>query len=467
METVLRVTDGDAFPVTVTPRDRPLSAPAFLGAMISNPISAWPRQVCEDSAFVQKIGRQTVAFISDPELLKVIFAADEERFGKNPIERRVFCPLMGEGILTSEDERWRWQRRTVAPLFRPADLLVNVPDMTAAAQRVVARWRDAGDTSQQPIDPAMKRATFEVVAEALLIGDENVDMEAIERWTSTYLASSSWEMVYALLHLPAWVPHPHKRTASKAARNIRSHLGRLIAKRSHADLAGKDMLSRLLRAADPESGCPMATSQVLDNVITFLIAGHETTYSTLTWALYLLAHAPEWQQRIAEEVEQVTKGRPLAADHVAHLTLCDQVLKEALRLYPPAPLLSRVAKEGVRLAGRDFAEGTMFFVPVYAIHRHRRLWRNPDAFDPTRFNPDEDERRPRFCFMPFGAGARTCIGAAFAMLEATVILATLVQQVRFTPTGDPDPVPLARITLRPKRTLRLQVSFGHRGDLPT
>lgn len=455
--------DAIAFPATIRPPERPLSLTGFLAAMVRNPITAWPRQVCEESLYVQKVGRQQIAYASDPELLKVIFAPGEERFTKNPIERRVFGPLLGEGVLTSENERWRWQRRTAAPLFRPTELLHHVPQIAEAAGRVLELWSKAGSSNAQDIDPAMKRATFEVVTRALLPDDADVDMPAIERWTSKYFASSSWELVYGVLGLPGWVPRPRKLSALKAAREIRAHLGALVSKRRHHRGSGADLLDRLLMTSDPESGCPMARAQVLDNVITFLIAGHETTYSTLTWALYLLAREPEWQNRLALEVAGVAMGRPLGAEHVPALKLCERVLKEALRLYPPAPLLSRIAAEEVEIAGTRFPAGTMFFVPIYAIHRHRRLWPDPDLFDPTRFEPDKEAALARFSFMPFGAGPRTCIGAAFAMLEATVILATLLQKAWFSPFSNRQPEPLARITLRPKRTLKLWVTLRGRG----
>lgn len=447
------------FPATVTPPERPLSPLSFLAAMVRNPITAWPKQVCEERLVVQKVGRQTIVYLTDPELVGAVLAGDQEQFRKNPIERRVFGPLLGEGILTSENERWRWQRRTAAPLFRPAELTDHVPEIGAAAHRVLEKWRRAGPSSVQPIDPPMKRATFEVVTRALLPGDDDVDMAAMERWTSEYLAASSWELVYGLLNLPSWFPHPRKRRALAAARDIRGHLRDLIEKRSRTEGSGTDLLSRLLVAPDPLSGCPMAHRQVLDNVITFLIAGHETTYSTLTWALYLLAHTPEWQTRLSREVFDVCGDAPIRAEQVGKLTLCGQVLKETLRLYPPAPLLSRRAVDRIKIDGQTYASGTMFFVPTYAIHRHRRLWTDPDAFDPSRFDPEQERARHRYTFLPFGAGPRTCIGAAFAMLEATVILATLMQRACFTPAERRPPVPLARITLRPKRTLNLEVTL--------
>lgn len=449
-------------PPTLQPPERALSPLRFLVAMVRNPITVWPKQVCETSIYVQDVAGQTIAFVTDPELLKIVFDPSSDLYPKNPLEDRLYRPLMGEGILNAQGDLWRWQRRAVAPLFRPSAILGQVPQMVAAADRILTKWREAGPESIQPIDPAMMRATFEVVSQALLPDDGSFEMSDIERWTTEYLAGSSWDIVYAMLKVPRWMPHPRRRRALSAARNIRTVLGQLIQQRLRKPCDGEDLLGRLLATADPISGCPMASHRVLDNVITFLIAGHETTYSTLTWTLYLLARSPEWQKKVRDEVSALTQGGPVTSEHLDKLSVCSQVLKEAMRLYPPAPILSRVCTKRVELGGRQFAPGTMFFVPIYAIHRHRKLWDDPDAFDPSRFELKREAAHSRYAFMPWGAGSRVCIGAAFSMMEATVILATLAQTVRFSLTTDREPLPLARITLRPKETIRLNVKFDER-----
>lgn len=447
-------------PPTVSSPEQPLSTLRFLAAMIRNPLEAWPRSVCETSMVVQNVAGEPIAFVADPELLKFIFAPDTELFAKNPLERRLYGPLMGDSLLTSHGAQWRWQRRTTAPLFRHVELFSQVPQMGQAAERILAKWRASGASSVQPIDPVMMRATFEVVATALLPEESDFEKSNIERWTSDFLAGATWDMVYAILGAPSWMPHPRRRKAQAGARNIRRAIGSLIERRRNRSQPGTDLLGRLLTATDPASGQPMSHEHVLDNVIGFMLAGHETTYSALTWALYLLALHPEWQTRVRREVADVTGGQPVTADHLGKLALCQQVLKETMRLYPPAPLLSRVCTRDIRLGGRDFKAGTMFFVPVYAIHRHRRLWRDADAFDPSRFEPDMDAGRPRYAYLPWGAGPRICIGAAFSLIEATVILATMAQRAWFDPVDRQVPIPQARITLRPKNTLYLHVTLN-------
>jgi cytochrome P450 len=451
---------ADFIPPRMPPAERNLGLVSFLTTLIRNPIAAWPKRLLEEPMVVQNVGGQLVVFVSDPELLRQVMVKEPDRFQKNPLDRRLYGPLLGNSILTSEGNDWRLQRRTAAPLFRHAMLERYVPIMVEAAQRVLTQWELAGSSSVQQIDPAMMRATFEVVARALLPENHEFDMATIEKATDDYLAGTSWELAFGLLHLPSWLPHPKKRRALEGARTIRALLDSIITQRQQSDSGADDLLGRLLAASDPHSGCPMARRTVLDNIATFMIAGHETTYSTLTWAIYLLASTPDWQGRLIEEVNLVTGGGPVTASHLDQLVLCQQVLKEALRLYPPAPILSRMATKDVEIGGRQFAKGTMFFVPVHAVHRHPKIWVDPDKFDPARFTADAEASLPRCSFMPWGAGPRTCMGASFSLMEATSILATLMQRVRFSRAGRPEPVPVCRIALRPKDPLSLRVSFG-------
>ena len=201
----------------------------------------------------------------------------------------------------------------------------------------------------------------------------------------------------------------------------------------------------------------MSESQLVDNLLTFLGAGHETTAKALTWSLYLLARAPEWQARIVAEIARVCGDTPIGSEHLDHLEITRAVFKEAMRLYPPAPLMNRVLSEDTVLGGKQLKAGTFIIIPVYAIHRHHKLWVDPDRFDPTRFFKENEAKQARAQFMPFGFGPRTCIGMAFAMMEGVAILGTLVRRARFEWDGRHLPEPLSRITLRPAGGMPLKV----------
>jgi cytochrome P450 len=238
---------------------------------------------------------------------------------------------------------------------------------------------------------------------------------------------------------------------------MRGAVASIIARRRAEGGGTSDLLGRLLAARDPDTGEPMSDKQLIDNLLTFLAAGHETTAKALTWTLYLLARAPEWQRRVREEVERVAGSGPIEARHIEALKVTQRVLKESMRLYPPAPMLSRMAAETVDLSGWRIGKGTLIIMPLFAVHRHRRLWEDPDRFDPDRFLPEREASRPRAQYLPFGFGPRTCIGMSFAMIEATAMLATLVRAARFEWDGAHLPEPISRVTLRPRGGMPLQV----------
>ncbi len=218
-------------------------------------------------------------------------------------------------------------------------------------------------------------------------------------------------------------------------------------------------MHRLMRARDPESGKSMDDERLIDNLLTFYLAGHETTARALAWTLFLVARSPEWGAKLEEEIDRVTAGAPVEAAHIERLVLVQQVLKESMRLYPPVPLLARQCVAGTRLNGIEVMPGATVAMPIYALHRHAKRWEDPDAFDPARFAPEREAKIPRYQYLPFGAGPRICIGMAFAMIEATAMLATLLQKARFSPVPGRDPYPLARVTLQPGGGLSLKVDI--------
>jgi cytochrome P450 len=232
----------------------------------------------------------------------------------------------------------------------------------------------------------------------------------------------------------------------------------MLEHRRTSGLDSDDLMGRLMRVRDPDTDTPMSDKQLIDNLLTFLVAGHETTAKALTWTLYLLARAPEWQERVRAEVRDVAGTAPIGAEHLDRLRMTRQVLQEAMRLYPPAPVLTRVTSAPVELAGHTIGPGVLINMPIFAIHRHRKLWDDPERFDPERFTPEREKKLLRTQFMPFGFGQRICIGMSFAMIEATVLLAMLVRGAHFAWDGHHAPEPVSRVTLRPKGGMPLIVT---------
>ena len=445
------------YPPSVEPPARPLPLRRFLLTFVRNPLSSLPRPVYEQPIVVHDNGRGGIAWVTAPELLEKVLLQASPQFPKSPLEKRVFHRTLGDGILTSTGASWRWQRRIAAPLFRPADLASLVPAMTAAAEDQIARWRARGAGAVCAIDRDMTLTTFRVISATMFAGSADVEAAAILEASDRALSTISWDIAAAMLSVPEWVWYPGKLKRRRAAGRLRAAVVSILARRRAAGLEGDDLLARLARAQDPETGEPMSEKQLVDNLLTFLAAGHETTAKALTWSLYLLARAPQWQERMLAEIDEVVGTDAVGAEHIERLPVTRAVLKEAMRLYPPAPIISRRAAEDVELGGQTIRAGTFIVVPIFAVHRHRQLWEDPDRFDPERFTPEREAKYARTQFMPFGFGPRTCIGGTFAMMEATALLATLVRRVRFEWDGVHAPEPVSRVTLRPKGGMPLKV----------
>lgn len=457
---VTRYAPGALYPPSVVAPPRPLPIWRFFPAFVRNPLRSLPRQVFEDDlvTFVPSPGT-LVVWVSSPDLVEQVLLTDAERMNKSPVEKRIFQGSLTGSVLVSDGAGWRWQRRALAPLFRPVDIDAYLPAMLAAADAQVLRWRQNAAAEIQHVDEDMLRTTYDVILATMLVGGRPAEAEEILAASQAYLSRVSWEMAYALMRLPAWLPHPATWQMKRAAVRLRSAVSTIIARRRAEGGSPSDLLGRLLSARDPDTGEPMPNELVVSNLLTLLDAGHETTAKALTWTLYLLARAPDWQQRVFDEIHAIAGGGPIEPEHVARFAVTKRVIKEAMRLYPPAPVMARQPTAAIALAGQMVPAGAQVLVPIYAIHRHRKLWIDPDRFDPDRFLPEAEAGRPRMQYLPFGGGARTCIGATFAMTEAVALLATFVQAARFVWDGRHSPEPVSRVTLRPAGGMPLIVKL--------
>ncbi|MGQ0672047.1 MAG: cytochrome P450 [Hyphomicrobium sp.] len=448
-------------PRTIVPPDKPLPLVPFLRATVRNPISAWSRLLYERPIISVKMLGQRFAYLCDPDDIRRVLVSEADDFPKAPVSRRVLEPALGDGIFTAEGAAWRWQRRAVAPIFRASDLGVYIPAMVRAAEATLDGWRASPSGSVQDVDEAMTATTLAIILDTMLSGAQGFDAAMVRENIERYLGPTSWLVAYDLAGVPGWMPYPRRRQLHEAGKTLRGRVSAVIARR-HGErdrAASQDLLDRLIAARDPETGRAMSDENLVDTVLTFLLAGHETSAVALTWTLSLLAQSPEWQSRVVAEALAVIGDEPMTTEHLDRLVITEQVLKESMRLFPPAAILPRMAAKDCVLGGRAVTAGTHVAVPIYALHRHRLLWDDPDAFDPTRFAPEREAGRSKFAYMPFGAGPRVCIGAAFSMMEMKVVLATLLRCVRLSPSADPPPLPVLRVTLRPSPKVCLRVNF--------
>jgi cytochrome P450 len=448
-------------PPHVEPMRKRLGRLAFMFAFVRNPLRVLPRAAYEDDFVAIATGRVPRVWVTSPSLIKAVLLDEREKFGKLT-QIRLLGPMLGKGILTSEGAEWKWQRQAAAPMFRPQDLGNFVPAFVRAAEQTLARWRTQANGTVHEIDADMRRATFDVISATLLPAADDAFALTFERSIGSLQRSAGWDILYASMNMPGWLPRPGIVAAARAVTQLRLTVAALVRARRDAPpnaAVRDDLLQRLVAARDPETGRAMDDRQLVDNLLTFYLAGHDTTAKALTWTLYLLARSPEWSAALEEEIERVTGGAAISAAHVEKLVLAQQVLKESMRLFPPVPMMSRQAVADASIEGHLIRAGTSVLIPIYAIHRHTKRWENAGEFDPTRFAPEKERAIPRYQYMPFGAGPRICIGMSFAMIEATAILATLVRHARFAPGPGPAPTPIARVTLMPQGGMPLAVSL--------
>ena len=445
------------YPPTVKPSARQLPLPLFLARFVRNPLRSLPRAVYNEPVVAYGRNRPLVVWVTDPAIIESVLLKNVENFPKTRLDRRVLKPVVGDGLLTAQGDSWRWQRKLASPLFRHSELLSYVPSMVEATEERVARFRAPRPEPILDIEEAMTETTFSVIARTILAGIDEREGDAIKRAARSYLDPITWEVAASLLMLPEETWHPGKARMRRAAAEIRAIVWRLLDQRRAAGSRGDDLVARMLAARDPDTGEPISDDRIVDNLATFLLAGHETTAKALTWTLYLLARAPDWQDRIRQEVQSALGSNRIGPDTVGKLPITSRVLKESMRLYPPVPVMTRVNSGDAVIGGQHLSKPTLIVIPIYAVHRHRLLWRDPDRFDPDRFLPEKEAEYPRTQFMPFGYGQRACIGSSFAIIEATAILATLLQTVRFEWDGRHEPEPISRVTLRPKGGMPLIV----------
>lgn len=398
-------------------------------------------------------GPRRIYQINHPDMIQYVLVKGADKFHKSPMLKKVTEPVLGKGLLTSDGDFHRQQRRLVQPAFHHNRIANYAGVMVDYTARMLDSWRQ-GD--QRDIHHEMMNLTMQIVAKTLFDADVSEDAESIGHAISFAVADASVNMT-RVLRLPEWVPTAlnRKRRQTRAAME-RTIMGTIEERRRTGEDKG-DLLSMLLLAQDEDSGARMSDRQVHDEAMTLFIAGHETTANALTWTLYLLSQHPEVQAKLLAEIDAVLGGRLPVMGDLKALTYTDMVIKEAMRLYPPAWVVARYAIEDVMLGGYRIPAGSIIMMSQYVMHRHPDYWDAPETFDPERFGPGREERVPRYAYFPFGGGPRVCIGNSFAAMEASLVLATMIQRctLDLVPGQTVEMEPL--ITLRPKGAMRMIV----------
>jgi cytochrome P450 len=395
--------------------------------------------------------------VNQPALVDEVLKARPMEFPKSDRVGEGLRPLLGRSVFLTNGAEWQRQRRIIDPAFEGGRLRDTFPAMWAAGEAAVARIGEG----PREIEEDMSHAAADVIFRTLFsLPIEDEVASAVFHQFRAYQRSQPILNAAAFLPLPRWMPRGHRAQTRRTARAIRDLITRLTATRMAEIAAGTapdDLATKIMTTADPVTGARFTTEEMVDQVAIFFLAGHETSASALGWALYLLARYPEWQEQLAEEAEAALSQGPDFAV-VSKLRLARDVFRETLRLYPPVPMMVRETTCPERFRDRDLPVGSQIVLSPWHLHRHERLWENPDGFDPARWQTENGKTCLREAFVPFSAGARVCTGAGFAMVEGPLLLAMLVRAFRFERVAGRDPVPVAYLTVRARDGIWLMAS---------
>jgi cytochrome P450 len=432
----------------------------LLRTLKRNPLECWSADFFREPITRYRLPFTDAFLVHDPTAIKRVLLDNADNYRKDPIQRRILSSGLADGLLSVEGGRWEMQRRTLAPLFAKRTIASFADSMLSAARQLADKWSGLGDGAVVDVAAETTLFTLNVLAVTIFSDGIGSDFEEFRKAMNAYFGVIGRIGALDLLGAPSFVPRLGRARLRRTMGYFEGIIDDIIdARRRLTCAAGvadrNDLLTLLLRALDPSTGQPMKLSEVRSNILTFLSAGHETTANSLAWSVFLLSQAPEWRTRVQMEADRELNG---PVDGLAdRLVATRAVVEEALRLYPPIAALSRMAKASDILGSFKVAPRSLIVIAPYVLHRHSCLWDRPDVFDPARFLGSARNTVPRFAYLPFGIGPRTCIGSSFALQEATIALAVLTRRFNLELLPGAEVWPVQRITLRPANGLPMRL----------
>jgi cytochrome P450 len=426
-----------------------------MSAMRKSAIETWGQRAYEEDIIEGRFFGKGSFILNTPDAIRHVLVDNYENYTRTPVGIRVLRPMLGEGLLIAEGRAWKHQRRTLAPAFTPRAVTPLVPHMIAATDETIAKLRGK---SGGPVDlrEAMQRMTLEIAGRTMFSFGMDRHGAQLRDFVMEYGTKLAQPHFLDLL-LPLGWPTPQDFARGRFRKRWTAFVAMLMAERRAAGKTEgappRDLFDLMGAARDPESGDAFTDAQLGDQVATMILAGHETTGTALFWSLYLLALDPASQETLAAEVQAATSDGAL---EIERLKFTRAVVDETMRLYPPAFLIARAAGGPDTIAGRPVKPRDIVLIAPWILHRHEKLWRDPNAFIPQRFMvatpPD------RFAYLPFGVGARVCIGAHFALVEATLALAKIIGAFRIELIDKEPVLPLGVVTTQPDRSPMFRIA---------
>ncbi len=444
-------------PPAPKPRSVPPSTLEMMRIVYRNPLELWGEpSYNEPWISVRGVGGPLV-IANDPGLIRHVLVDNTRNYKLATVRQMILRPILRDGLLTAEGDVWKRSRKAMAPVFTPRHIFGFAPAMLRRSHAFADGYETGG-----MVDVAhdMTMLTYDILAETLFSGEIAGGQTNFSHEIDRLFETMGRVDPLDLLRAPQWLPRVTRLRGRRTMAYFRKIVTDTVALREQrlaTDAAGapEDFLTLLLRAEGPQG---LSRSEIEDNIITFIGAGHETTARALGWTIYMLAEAPWERERIEAEIDQVTRSEPDPAKWLELMPFTRSAFEEAMRLYPPAPSINREPLADDRYKDLVLPKGAQVLVMPWTVHRHRKLWEQPDAFLPERFHPGNRERIDRYQYLPFGAGPRTCIGASFAMQEAVIALGVLMSRYRFDSTEETRPWPVQKLTTQPQGGLPMRVS---------
>ncbi len=429
-----------------------------LGDLRADPLGTFCRALREPSEIVKlRLGLGHALLLKHPAHVEHVLVHNAKNWSKKIRHYQMLRLSLGNGLVTSEGSFWLRQRRLAQPAFHRARLIAFADVMSRAADEMVDGW-DEAIASGATVDVAaeMMRVTLRIVCHTLL-GTDVAESEEVARaigFSNRFID----ERAFQIFSLPVAIPSPDNVRFKRAMATLDRIVYRIIAERRAQGGDRGDLLSMFMAARDEESGETMSDLQLRDEVMTMFVAGHETTACALSWTFHLLSKHPGVASELRAKIVDAIGSAPVTLESIKRVPLLERVVKESIRLYPPVWTIGRAASDDDVIDGVPVKAGDAVFLAPYVTHRHPAFWENPEGFDPDRFLPEVAQRRPRFAYFPFGGGPRQCIGDAFALMEAQIVVAAVLRRVRLSlaPWHKVEMEPL--ITLRPKGGLPMHVT---------
>ncbi len=435
--------------------------PALIRAFRRDILSALPERLYRAKMADFRTPFFRSCLINEPALWRLVL---NERPGDFPKSNRIRAglePLLGRSVFVTNGAEWERQRRIIDPAFEGGRLRDTFPAMLAAGEAAVARLDSAAAKGPVEVEEAMSHAAADVIFRTLFsVPIEDATAAEVFRAFRAHQQTQPILNLAAFLPLPRWFPRFHRRATLRTARHIRALITAMTETRAaqiKAGTAPDDLATKIMTTPDPVDGRPFETAEMVDQVAIFFLAGHETSASALAWTLWLIAGDTRLQDRLAEEAE-TTLGTAPDFTAANRLKLARDTFREALRLYPPVPMMVRETTRPETFRNRPLNPGAQIVISPWHLGRHERIWSEPDAFCPHRWQTAQGREAAREGFIPFSSGPRVCTGAGFAMIEGPLILAQIARRFRLAPLQDQIPEPVAHLTVRARHGIRLRIT---------